>query len=84
MRLQRALVCLKAGRDKEALSQAGKAQLLLGRGGADEEFLRSLFATACAYEAMGLLWAARANNAFALHWVLRESDTTGEFIGGRR
>lgn len=78
MRLKRAEVCLKAERYVEAIAQAGKAQLLLGRGGADEEFLRSLFATACAYEAMGLLWAARANYAFALHWVLRASDTTGE------
>ena len=78
MRLQRALVCLKAGRYREAIAQAGKAQLLLGRGGADEEFLQSIFATACAYEAMGLLWAARANYAFGLHWVLRGSDTTGE------
>ena len=78
MRLKRAEVCLKAGRYVEAIAQAGKAQLLLGRGGADEEFLRSLLATACAYEAMGLLWAARANYAFALHWVMRASDTTGE------
>ena len=78
MRLQRALVCLKARRYNDAIAQAGKAQLLLGRGGADEEFLQSLFATACAYEAMGLLWAARASYAFALHWVLRATDTTGE------
>ena len=78
MRLKRALVCLKAGRYGEAIAQAGKAQLLLGRGGADEEFLHSLFATARAYEAMGLLWAARANYAFALNWVLRARDTTGE------
>ena len=78
MRLQRALVCLKAGRYREVIAQAGKAQLLLGRGGADEEFLQSIFATACAYEAMGLLWAARANYAFGLHWVVRASDTTGE------
>ena len=78
MRLKRALVCLKAGRNAEAIAQAGKAQLCLGRGGADEEFLHSLFATACAYEAMGLLWAARANYAFALHWIVRAWDTTGE------
>lgn len=78
MRLKRALACHKAGRYREAVAQAGKAQLLLGRGGADEEFLHSLFATACAYEAMGLLWAARANYAFALHSIGRTSDTTGE------
>ena len=78
MRLKRALICHKAGRYREAAAQAGKAQLLLGRGGADEEFLKSLLATACAYEAMGLLWAARANYAFALHWIGRTSDTTGE------
>ena len=78
MRLQRALACLDAKRYKEAIEQAGKAQLLLGRGGADADFLPALFATACAYEAMGLLWAARANYAFALHWVLRDLDTTGE------
>ena len=77
-RLKRAQVCLKAGRYQETIAQAGKAQLLLGRGGTDEEFLRSLFATASAYEAMGLLWAARANYAFALHWVGRVSDTTGQ------
>lgn len=82
MRLQRALVCLNAGRYKEAIGQAGKAQLLLGRGGADADFLPALFATACAYEAMGLLWAARANYAFALHWVLRDLDTTGELPAG--
>ena len=40
--------------------------------------MRALFVTACAYEAMGLLWAARANYAFALHWVLREWNTEGE------
>jgi len=78
MRLRRALVCLKTRRYEEVIAQAGKAQLLLGRGGADEEFLHSLFATACAYEAMGLLWAARANYAFALQWVMRASDTSGE------
>ena len=78
MRLRRALVCLKAGRHKETIAQAGKAQLLLGRSGDDEEFVRALFATACAYEGMGLLWAARANYAFALHWVLREWETEGE------
>ena len=78
MRLKRALACLKAGRYGDAIAQAGKAQLSLGRGGADEEFLESLLATACAYEAMGLLWAARANYAFALHWIGRASDTTGE------
>ena len=78
MHLKRALVCLKAGRYGEAIAQAGKAQLSLGRGGADEEFLHSLFATAWAYEAMGLLWAARANYAFALHWIVRALDTTGE------
>ena len=78
MRLKRALACLKAARYGEVIAQAGKAQLLLGRGGADKEFLHSLLATAYAYEAMGLLWAARANYAFALHWVVRTSDTTGE------
>lgn len=78
MRLQRAQVCLKASRYREAIVQAGKAQLLLGRSGADDDFLRALFGTACAYEAMGLLWAARANYAFALHWVLRDLNTTGE------
>ena len=78
MRLKRALACLEAGRYGEVIAQAGKAQIFLGRGGADEEFLHSLFATACAYEAMGLLWAARANYGFALHWVVRTSDTTGE------
>ena len=78
MRLRRALVCLKAGRHQETIAQAGKAQLLLGRSGDEEEFVRALFATACAYEGMGLLWAARANYAFALHWVLREWNTEGE------
>ena len=78
MRLKRALVCKKAARHGEAIAQAGKAQLLVGRGGADEEFLHSIFATAYAYEAMGLLWAARANYAFALHWIVHKSDTTGE------
>ena len=78
MRLRRAQVCLKAGRHRETIAQAGKAQLLLGRSGDDEEFVRALFATACAYEGMGLLWAARANYAFALHWVLREWHTEGE------
>ena len=78
MRLKRARVCVKARRYGEAIAQAGKAQLLLGRGGADEEFLHSIFATAYAYEAMGLLWAARANYASALHWIVRTSDTTGE------
>ena len=77
MRLQRALVCLKAGRHREAIAQAGKAQLLLGRCGDDEEFVRALCATGCGYEAMGLPWAGRANYAFALHWVLREADREG-------
>lgn len=76
MRLQRALVCVKAGRCMEAIRQAGKAQVLLGHSGGDE-FLQSIVTTAFAYEAMGLLWAARANYAFALHWVLRDGDTEG-------
>ena len=78
IRLQRASVCMGEERYVEAIRQAGKAQLLLGHGGDKEEFLRALMTTATAYEAMGLLWAARANYAFALHWVLRESDATGE------
>lgn len=78
MRLRRAFVCLKAGRHQETIAQAGKAQLLLGRSGDEEEFVHALFATACAYEGMGLLWAARANYAFALHWVLREWHTEGQ------
>ena len=82
MRLRRALACLNAGRHRETVAQAGKAQLLLGRSGDDGEFVRALFATGCAYEGMGLLWAARANHAFALHWVLREWDTEGELPAG--
>ena len=78
MRLKRALVCVTAGRHMEAIQQAGKAQILLGRGGDNEQLLKSLITTGCAYEAMGLLWAARANYAFALHWVFREWDTAGE------
>ena len=78
MRLKRALACEKAGRYAEVIAQAGKAQLLLGRGGADTEFLHSIFATGYAYEAMGLLWAARANYAFALHRIVLTSNTTGE------
>ena len=78
MRLQRAFACVKTGRHVEAIRQAGKAQLLLGRSGDNEAFLKSVVMTAYAYEAMGLLWAARANYAFALHWVLRETETTGK------
>lgn len=77
MRLHRASVCLNSGRHTEAILQAGKAQSLLAHGG-DDDFLESVITTAFAYEAMGLLWAARANFAFALHWILRESDVSGE------
>ena len=78
LRLKRASACMSARRHREAIRQAGNAQLLLGRGGSRDEFLRALIVTAAAYEAMGLLWAARANYAFALHWALLESDATGE------
>ena len=78
MRLRRAMSCLREGRHSSALTQAGMAQLLLAHGGDDDGFWNSLVLTAWAYEALGLLWAARANFAFALHWKLRESDTTGK------
>ena len=77
MRLQRAFACVKAGRHVEAIRQAGMSQVPLGHGGDDEAFLKAIFTTAYAYEAMGLLWAARASYVFALHWVLREIETSG-------
>ena len=78
MRLERAKICISKGRFSEAVNQGGKAQLLLGQGG-HEGFQESVIVTGSAYEAMGLLWAARANYALALDWMFREWDKTGEY-----
>lgn len=77
-RLDRAAVCLEARRPVASIRQAGKAQTLLGRGGDVDGLFRALMTTAAGYESMGLLWASRANCAFALHWALEEWRTTGE------
>ena len=78
IRLQRAFACLEAKRHVETIRQAGKAQVLLGYGGDDKAFVKSILLTAYAYEAMGLLWAARANYTFALHWILKDVETKGK------
>ena len=77
-RLRRALACAQAQRHLEAIRQAGKAQTLLVGDDDDGELLVALMTTGRNYEAVGLLWAARANYAFALHRVLQKLHTTGE------
>ncbi|MFH1915310.1 MAG: hypothetical protein ABIK45_13675, partial [Pseudomonadota bacterium] len=61
MRLDFGLKKLKRGKPYEAIEQYGKAQTLLGQNEYLKEFVESLLGTASGYEAVGLLWAARAN-----------------------
>jgi len=61
MRLDFGFQKLKKGKPYAAIEQYGKAQSLLAQQEHLEEFVKSLLGIAAGYEAVGLLWAARAN-----------------------
>lgn len=70
MRLLRGSQKLEAGKTYDAIDQFAKAQSLLAQEEHKSELVRALTGTALAYEAAGLLWAARANLAVALDRTL--------------
>jgi tetratricopeptide (TPR) repeat protein len=74
MRLDYGFQKLKRGRPYEAIEQYGKAQSLLAQQEHLKEFVESLLGIAASYEAVGLLWAARANLVQAFE------RTTNEYL----
>lgn len=66
MRLERGQQKLAAGKAHEAIDQFAKAQALLAQDERKSQFVAALTGTGLAYEAAGLLWAARANLVVAL------------------
>lgn len=82
MRLQRGLQKLRAGKPYDAIDQAARAQHLLAQEPHKTEFLRALATTGLAYEAAGLLWAARGNFVVALSNALYEYIKDGRLEPG--
>jgi hypothetical protein len=78
MRLRIGLQKLNAKRYYTATNQLARAQTLLARDEDKDDFLRALAGTALAYEATGLIWAARATLVIALDRALYEFYKDGE------
>ncbi len=68
--LQRGQQKLMAGKKYDAIRLLGQAQQMLGMSEYQEEWIRSLAICGLAYEAAGLLWAARANTIVAANQAL--------------
>lgn len=66
LRLERGQQKLAAGKTYDAIDQFAKAQILLAQDELKDKFVAALAGTGLAYEAAGLLWAARANLVAAL------------------
>lgn len=81
MRLERGKQKLHAGKMYDAIDQCAKAQMLLAQEEQRDEFIVALACTAMAYEAAGLLWAARANMVIALDRCLYKYQTDGQIDG---
>lgn len=77
MRFKRGFQLLNAGKKYAAIDQLGKAQTLLAKEEHKEYFIRALVGTALGYEKAGLLWAARANLAFALGRTIANFNSGG-------
>lgn len=70
--LQRGQQKLMAGKKYDAIRLLGQAQHMLAKSEYQEEWIRSLAICGLAYEAAGLLWAARANTLVAANRALSE------------
>lgn len=69
-RLQRGLQLLKQEKTYDAITQCARAQILLAKEETYSEFLQAIVVTGLAFEAAGLLWAARGNIITALDRAL--------------
>jgi len=79
--LQRALQQRKAGKNYEAIRLLGRAQQSLAKEESRREWITSLAAGATAYEAAGLLWAARASLLAAAGLVFADFSARGNLAG---
>lgn len=70
--LQRGQQKLMGGKKYDAIRLLGQAQQMLAKSEYQEEWIRSLAICGLAYEASGLLWAARANTLVAANQSLSE------------
>lgn len=70
--LQRGQQKLMAGKKYDAIRLLGQAQQMLAMSEHQEDWIRSLAICGLAYEASGLLWAARANTLVAASQALSE------------
>lgn len=77
LRLKRGIQKLQAENIYDSIDQLAKSQFLLAKEEEKEDFVRALAGTALAYEAAGLLWAARANLVVALDRVFSEYFKSG-------
>lgn len=78
LQLQRGLKKLERKKAYDAIDDLARAQILLAQEDCREEFIGALYGTGLAYEAAGLLYAARANLVSALDrclysWVKERS-----------
>lgn len=78
LRLERGQQKLAAGKAYDAIDQFAKAQSLLAQDELKDKFVAALTGTGAAYEAAGLIWAARANLVAALDRRMYSYVKTGE------
>ncbi|MGH8777861.1 hypothetical protein [Paraburkholderia sp.] len=81
MRLRRGLQKLNSGSHYAAIRQCAAAQTLLAQEEHRDDFVRAVAATGLAYEAAGLLWAARSNLVVALGRAMSEYQKDGKIPG---
>ena len=72
MLLQRGCQKFNAGKKYDAINLLGRAQQKLAISEYSEEWAKALYVGGCAYESVGLLWAARANILMAVNQALSE------------
>lgn len=78
--LQRGQQKLMAGKKYDAIRLLGQAQQKLAMSEYREDWIRSLASCGLAYEAAGLLWAARANTLIAANQELSEFQKHGKMM----
>ena len=78
--LKRGQQKLMAGKKYDAIRLLGQAQQKLAMSEYHDAWIRSLSSCGLAYEAAGLLWAARANTLIAANQVLSEFNKHGKLM----
>ena len=80
MLLQRGCQKFNAGKKYDAIHLLGRAQQKLAKSEYRKEWVTALYFCGCAYESVGLLWAARANILIAANQELSEYWKYGKLL----